>query len=73
MSGRSEKSRHLLLERDRKTLSDPELANALNNFFTSVRSDIPRLNLSLLPAFPPTGDTLPMVQPYEVCKKTYFN
>ena len=72
MSGRSEKSRHLLLERDGKTLSDPELANALNNFFTSVSSDIPPLDLSLLPAFPPplpTGDTLPMVQPYEVYKK----
>ena len=31
MSGRSEKSRHLLLERYGKTLSDPELANVLNN------------------------------------------
>ena len=69
MSGRSEKSRHLLLECDGKTLSDPELANTLNNFFTSVSSDIPPLDLSLLPSFPRTGDTLPMVQPYEVCKK----
>ena len=53
MSGRSERSRHLLLERDGKTLSDPELANALNNFFTSVSLDIPPLDLSLLPASPP--------------------
>ena len=53
MSGRSEKSRHLLLEHDGKTLSDPELANALNNFLTSVSLDIPPLDLSLLPASPP--------------------
>ena len=55
MSGRSEKSRNLLLERDGKTLSDPELANALNNFFKSVILDIPPLDLSLLPAFTPNG------------------
>ena len=68
MSGRSEKSTHLLLERDGETLSAPELVNALNKFFTSVNSDIPPLDLSLLPAFLPVGDTLAMVQPYEVCK-----
>ena len=73
MSGRSEKSIHLSIQRGGKTLSDFELANALNKFFTSVNSDIPPLDLSLLPAFLPTGDTLPFVQSYEVCKRTYCN
>ena len=62
MSGRSEKSIHLSFERRSKTLSDSELANAVKRFFTCVNSDIPPLDLSVLPAFLPTGDMLPMVQ-----------
>ena len=49
MSGRSKKSTHLLLEGEGKTLSDPELANTLNKFVTSVNSGIPPLDLTLLP------------------------
>ena len=73
MSGRSAKSTHLSLERDSKTLSNSELAIALNKFFTSVNSDIPPLDLSSLPAFLPTGDMLPVVQSYEVCKTVNCN
>ena len=62
MSGRSEKSIHLSFERHSKTLSDSELANAVKRFFTCVNSDVPPLDLSVLPAFLPTGDMLPMVQ-----------
>ena len=55
MSGRSEKSIHLSFDRHSKTLSDSELANAVKRFFTCVNSDIPPLDLSVLPAFLPTA------------------
>ena len=66
---RSENSTHLSLERDSKTLSDSELANAFKRFFARVNSDILPLDLSLLEAFLSTGYMLPMIQSYEVCKK----
>ena len=69
MSGRSEKTSHFSLERDGRTLSQQELVNTLNEFYVSVNADIPALNATTLPAFLPTADCAPTVQPYEVCKK----
>ena len=67
MSGRSRKNTSFSLERDGKILSDSELVNRLNSSHTSVNADIPPLDCSVLPAFLPTPDTPPTIEPYQVC------
>ena len=42
MSGKSRKNTSFSLDRDGKTLSDSELVNSLNSFYTSVNADIPQ-------------------------------
>ena len=69
MSGRSRKNTRFSLERDGKILSDSELLNSLNSFYTSVNADIPPLDCSVLPAFLPAPDTPPIIEPYQVYKK----
>ena len=41
----------------------------LNHFFLSVNEDVPTLDLSKLPAYLPAADQLPIIHPYQVCKK----
>ena len=41
MSGKSEKTKPFSLGRDGEILNDLQLANALNEFYTSVNADIP--------------------------------
>ena len=50
-------------------LNDQELVTELNEFFISVNTDIPPLNLHNLPAFLPAIDQLPTIQRYQVCNK----
>ena len=63
MSGRSRKNTSFSLERDGKILSDSELVNSLNSFYTSVNADIPPLDCLVLPAFLPAPDTPPIIEP----------
>ena len=69
MSGRSEKITNVSLENAGKLLSDLELVNSLNNFYSSVNADIPPLDLTILPAYLPAVDQVPYIEPHEVCKK----
>jgi hypothetical protein len=69
MSGRSRKNTSFSLERDGKILSDSELVNILNSFYTSVNADIPPLGCSELPEFLPAPDTPLIIEPYQVYKK----
>ena len=48
LSGRTTKKTNLCLQSDGKTLSDSELVNALNIYFTLVNADIPILGLTCL-------------------------
>ena len=59
----------LVLEKDNTTYSGNTLANLLNTFFSSVNADILPLNTHELPAFLPEPESLPLIEPYQVCKK----
>ena len=50
-------------------MSLDDLVKTLNEFFVSVNADIPPLDVNKLPAFLPANEHVPMIQPYEVCKK----
>ena len=69
LSGRSSKASPIVLEKDNTTYSGNTLANLLNTFFLSVNADIPPLNTHELPAFLPEPEPLPLIEPYQVCKK----
>jgi hypothetical protein len=69
MSGKPEKIRSSSLERDGITLNGESLASALNELSVSVNSDIPPLDKDSLPAFLPSRNDIPIIQPYEVCDK----
>ena len=62
MSGRSEKITNVSLENAGKLLSDLELVNSLNNFYSSVNADIPPLDPTILPAYLPAVDQLPYIE-----------
>ena len=69
MSGQSHKGTKFTFEKDGVLLSDQELANSLNTFYISVNADIPPLDMTTLPAYLPSADQVPTIEPYEVCKK----
>ena len=69
MAGKSEKNRSFSLEQNGRTLYQSELVNFLNVFYASVNINIPPLDLTALPAFLPTKEPVPTVQPQEVFKK----
>ena len=69
MAGESEKRSNFSFDRDGKTLNQPELVNVLNEFYASVNSDIPPIDVTTLPAFLPADKIAPTVEPYEVCIK----
>jgi hypothetical protein len=52
-----------------QVLSKGELAESLNEYFVSVASDIPPLDISSLPTFLPAAVPPPTVHPHEVCGK----
>ena len=43
--------------------------NSMNYLYTAVNSDIPPLDVTALPAFLPSTEAIPTIQPYQVCKK----
>ena len=69
MAAKSEKKSNFSFDRDGKTLEQPELVNVLNEFYVSVNSDIPPIDVTTLPAFLPADKIAPSVKPYEVCIK----
>jgi hypothetical protein len=69
MSGKPEKIRAFSLERDGIILNGDNLASALNEFYVSVNTDIPSLDNNSLPAFLPSRNDIPGIQPHEVCNK----
>ena len=69
MLGRSRKSSPIHIEKNGVTLTNIELVNALNAFFSSVNADIPTFDLNELPTFLPSADQVPLIHPYQVCKK----
>ena len=69
MAGKSEKKSNFSFDRDGKTLEQPELVNVLNEFYVSVNSDTPPIDVSTPPAFLPADKIAPKVEPYEVCIK----
>ena len=46
-----------------------ELAESLNDYFVSVASDIPPLDIPSLPTFLPAAVPPPTIHPHEVCSK----
>ena len=68
MSGKPEKTKSFSLERNGITLNE-NLATTLNQFYVSVNADIPTLDVYSLPAFLPSSDEIPTVEPHEVCRK----
>ena len=69
LSGISPKASPIVLEKDDTTYSGNTLANLINTFFSSVNADIPPLDTHELPAFLPEPEPLPLIEPYQVCKK----
>ena len=69
MAGKSEKKSNSSFNRDGITLEKPELVNVLNEFYVSVNSDIPPIDVATLPAFLPADKIVPTVEPYDVCIK----
>ena len=69
MSGRQKNQLQFTIERDGHLLSEADLVESLNEFFVSVASDIPPLDILNLPTFLPTVFPPPTVHPHEVCSK----
>ena len=69
MSGKPDKVRSFSLERDGVLLNNESLASVLNEFYVSVSSDIRPLDKDSLPAFLPSRNDIPTIQPHEVCIK----
>ena len=69
MSGRQKNQLQFTIERDGHLLSEADLVESLNEFFVSVASDIPPLDILNLPTFLPTAFPPPTVHPHEVCSK----
>ena len=69
LSGGSSKASPIVLEKDDTTYSGNTLANLLNTLFLPVNADIPPLNTHEQPAFLPEPEPLPLIEPYQVCKK----
>ena len=69
MSGKQERVKPLSFERDGEVLTDEQLSNVLNRFYVSISADIPPLDVDSLPAFLPSNDVVPTIEPYQVCKK----
>ena len=59
----------LQLSVTKQVLSEGELAESLNDYFVSVASDTPPLDISSLPTFLPAAVPPPTVHPHEVCGK----
>ena len=64
LSGRSDKLKPLIIEKDGSVLSNFELAEHLNEFFVSVNAGI-----SNLPSFLPASEPPPVISHVEVYKK----
>lgn len=69
MSGRVKSQPQFTIERDSQLLSNEELVEVLNDYFVSVASDIPALNISSLPTYLQARAPLPTSYPHEVCGK----
>ena len=69
LSGRSNSITPIHLEENGVLLTNDNLVTTLNHFFLSVNEDVPTLDLSKLPAYLPAADQLPIIHPYQVCKK----
>ena len=67
MSRKPDKVRSFSLERDGVLLNNESHASVLNEFYVSVSSDIPPLDKDSLPAFLPSRNDIPTIQPHEVC------
>jgi hypothetical protein len=68
-SGQAKSQPQFTIERDRQLLLEGELVESLNDYFVSVRSDIPPLDISSFPTFLPAVVPPPTVHPHEVCSK----
>ena len=55
--------------KDGAILSGKDLAQSLNTYFLSVNNDLPSLDLSLLSAYLPAPQPIPVITPDEVCTK----
>ena len=69
MSGQKKNQCQFTIERDGHLLSEGDLVESLNEFFVSVASDIPPLDILNLPTFLPTAFPPPTVHPHKVCSK----
>ena len=54
---------------DGHLLSEADLVESLNEYFVSVASDIPPLDILNLPTFLPSAFPPPTVHPHEFCSK----
>ena len=69
MSDRSGSQTQFTLERNGTVLSESELAESLNQHFTSVACDVPPLDTTCLPQFLPSAEKVHALHSYEVCQK----
>ena len=69
MSGRVKSQPQSAIERDGQLLRNEELVEVLNDYFVSVASNIPALNIPSLPTYLPARAPPPTIYPHEVCGK----
>ena len=69
ISGQSNNIAPMYIEKNGVTLTDVQLANALNEFYIAVNADIPPIDMHELPAFLPAVEQVPVIYSYQVCKK----
>ena len=69
LSGQSNNQTQIHIQKNGTTLTDIQLVDTLNQFYTSVNADIPALDTNELPTFLPASEAPPVIHPYQVCKK----
>ena len=69
LSGQSNNQTPIHVQKNGATLTDVQLVDTLNEFYTSVNADIPALDMNELSTFLPAAEQPPVIHPYQVCRK----
>ena len=71
LSGQSNNQTQIHIQKNGTTLTDLQLVDTVNQFYTSVNADIPALDTNELPTLLPASEQPPVIHPYQVCKKLH--
>ena len=69
LPGQSNNQTQIHIQKNGTTLTDIQLVDTLNQFYTSVNANIPALDTNELPTFLPASEQPLVIHPYQVCKK----